>query len=117
MTDTPSKNDATLTAIAESLADISETLETMLGLLQEREAGFKARKAAFGDRKPAFRRSFDRDDDAGERRPYRKSYDRDGDDAAAVELFGLSDSVRHGRHLTPFPPVFHQTGRSVSRSG
>lgn len=80
-----------LETIAEALLEIGETLESILALIQEREAGFKARNArtaasygdrpSYGDRKPYERKSYGSRDDAsgddegGERKPYaRKSY-------------------------------------------
>lgn len=86
MTDTYNDTDTAapdaLTTIGEALLEISDTLESILALMQEREAGFKARsKASFGDRKPYARKSYDRDDRGGDdegsddRKPYaRKSY-------------------------------------------
>lgn len=65
-------NQPALEKIAEALVEIGETLETILGFMQEREAGFKARAArasgprSFGDRKPYDRKpSYKRDDDFG----------------------------------------------------
>lgn len=87
-----------LETIAEALLEIGETLESILALIQEREAGFKARNArtaasygdrpsygdrsSYGDRKPYERKSYGSRDDASsgddegaERKPYaRKSY-------------------------------------------
>jgi hypothetical protein len=63
MSDKPDTQPA-LEKIAEALLEIGETLETLLSLMQEREAGFKARagRPSFGDRKPYERKSYSRDD-------------------------------------------------------
>lgn len=67
-------NQPALEKIAEALLEIGETLETILSVMQEREAGFKARAArpsgprSFGDRKPyGARPSYKRDDSYGDR--------------------------------------------------
>lgn len=82
MTENTDPKTDTLRVIADHLAEIGETLESLLMLLQEREEAFKARRSSGFDRKPSFRRSFDRDggDDFGDRKPFRKSFDRDGGD-------------------------------------
>lgn len=96
----PTNTNPALEKIAEALAEIGETLETMLGLLQEREAGFKARagRPSFGDRKPYERKSYSRDDaggddEGGERKPYRKPY---GDKPAYAAKRSYGDKPAYG---------------------
>jgi hypothetical protein len=77
--DTTVSNDQPLQTIAEALLEIGETLESILALMQEREAGFKARSSrpSYGD-KPSYgpRKSYGRDRDEGgdEDAPPRRSY-------------------------------------------
>lgn len=81
MTENTSTKDQALATISDTLIEISETLESLLMLLQEREESFKARKSF--DRKPSFRKSYDRDDrddsgdDFGDRKPYRAGPKKD----------------------------------------
>ena len=120
MTETADSKNDVLRVIADNLAEISETLESLLMLLQQREEAFKARKSSGFDRKPAFRKSYDNDrggDDYGDRKPYRKPYERDRDSSSGDEG-GERKSFRSSGPKKSFgdKPAFKST-RGPSKGG